>query len=307
MDFQYLLWLQNFRESTNNVLTPFLMSVSDFAIFYSILIPTFIYWCINKRNGLYVFFVLSINGMLASFVKLTACVYRPWIKDPRIIPAGNATQTATGYSFPSGHTTMSTAIYGSTAVVLGKKLFYFLAVIGIFLTAFSRNYLGVHTPQDVIFGFLLAVFSIYVTSKGLKYFERNRGKENLMLTALFIFGLFVLVYAEYKPYPMDYVDGKLIVDPQRMTLEAWHVAGQLLGCVAGRFIEKHYVKFSPRLNFRGIIFTLIGMLILYFIIKNLTPFMRKLAEPHYARMAAQFLTFFYVIVIWPAVMKIFNS
>ena len=43
MDIQYLLWLQDLRESANNVLTPFMMNVSDFAIFYSVLIPAFIY------------------------------------------------------------------------------------------------------------------------------------------------------------------------------------------------------------------------------------------------------------------------
>ena len=175
MDLQYLIWLQELRESANNVLTPFMMNISDFAIFYSILIPSFIYWCLNKRNGLYVFFVIVFNGMLASCIKLTACVYRPWIREPKIIPAGDSIRTATGYSFPSGHTTMATAVYGGSALALRKKWSYILAGLVILTTAFSRNYLGVHTPQDVICGFLLAVFSIRSLAKALKYIEQHRG------------------------------------------------------------------------------------------------------------------------------------
>ncbi len=180
MDIQYLLWLQDLRHAANDALTPFMMSVSDFAIFYSIFIPAFIYWCLNKRSGLYVFFVLAFNGMLSSCMKLTACVYRPRIREPKIIPAGDSIRTATGYSFPSGHTAMAAAVYGSSAAALRQKWLYVLAGLAILITAFSRNYLGVHTPQDVICGFLLAVFSIYIIAKALKYIEQHRDKEDFI-------------------------------------------------------------------------------------------------------------------------------
>lgn len=300
-----MIWLQELRESANNVLTPFMMNISDFAIFYSILIPSFIYWCLNKRNGLYVFFVIVFNGMLASCIKLTACVYRPWIREPKIIPAGDSIRTATGYSFPSGHTTMATAVYGGSALALRKKWSYILAGLVILTTAFSRNYLGVHTPQDVICGFLLAVFSIRSLAKALKYIEQHRNKENLMLAVLFFLGIATLTYAEYKPYPMDYIDGKLIVDPKKMILEAWHTTGQLFGVIVGRLVEKHFIKFSPSLNFRRVIFSLIGMVVLYFLIKNLTAFVSRFAGLYWRRLITQFITYFYIIAIWPAVMKIF--
>ncbi len=43
MDLQYLLWLQDFRNSTGNVLTPFMEFISHFAITYLILLPVFIF------------------------------------------------------------------------------------------------------------------------------------------------------------------------------------------------------------------------------------------------------------------------
>lgn len=54
-------------------------------------------------------------------VKLSVCAYRPWIRDSRIVPAGDSKVAATGYSFPSGHTMCATAMYGTTAVWQRKK------------------------------------------------------------------------------------------------------------------------------------------------------------------------------------------
>ena len=117
MDIEYLLLLQNFRESTNNVLTPFMEAISLFAVSFLIMIPVFVYWVVDKRKGLYTLASYYLCCGVNAMVKLTACVYRPWIRDPRVVPAGDAISTATGYSFPSGHTVTAGPIYGGLAVV----------------------------------------------------------------------------------------------------------------------------------------------------------------------------------------------
>ena len=53
MDIDYLLVLQNFRDSTENVLTPFLENLSLFGLIYLILFPVLLYWMEDKRSGLY--------------------------------------------------------------------------------------------------------------------------------------------------------------------------------------------------------------------------------------------------------------
>ena len=94
--------------------------------------------------------------VLNCIVKLTVCAYRPWIRSELIEPAGDSKTAATGYSFPSGHTMCATATYGNVFLWQYKKRRWLaiLSCIAIILTGFSRNFLGVHTPQDVLVSFV---------------------------------------------------------------------------------------------------------------------------------------------------------
>ena len=157
MDISYLLFLQNLRNSTNDFFSPFMLFISDFSIFYLVLIPAFIYWSVNKKSGLYILASFEVGRAINAFLKLTACIYRPWIRDSRVLPYGNSKLTAQGYSFPSGHSTYAMALYGGMTIeAWPQKRLRILAVLSailLLLTGLSRNYLGVHTPQDVLVGF----------------------------------------------------------------------------------------------------------------------------------------------------------
>ena len=308
MDIAYLLWLQNFRNSIDNALTPFMESVSLFAITYILLLPVFVYWCLNKKIGAYILFSLVISWALNAVVKLTCCIYRPWIRDPRVIPAGDSIRTATGYSFPSGHTMMATPIYGGMAIYARKiKWLCGLFILAILVTGFSRNYLGVHTPQDVVVGLILSVVSLYIASWLLGLMERKPEKENMILLICFILGVAALVYIEKKPYPMDYVDGKLLVDPVRMTRDAWGNIGGFLALIAAYYTEKRWVKFEAvGFNVKGVILCVIGLIGLCFILNGAAQrfFVGNFGD-HWGRLANATLMVFYIMVIWPIVLKLF--
>ncbi len=309
MDIQYLLWLQNFRLSINDALTPFMESLSIFGATYIFLLPAFVYWCINKRSGLYVLSSTSISILLNPVIKLTACVYRPWIRDPRIIPAGNAIATAGGYSFPSGHTMTATPIYGGLALLSKKAGHIWLSVVWvvlILLLMFSRNYLGVHTPQDIVVGLLVSLLVMWFTAKLFRYLDAHPEKENMFLLLGFVIGIASLLYVWYKPYPMDYVDGKLLVDPAKMKYSGSADIASILGLTLGRYIEKRFIRFKPSLSgIRSIILCVIGLAVLCVIITVLKGYFIGLWGKFMGRIAVGFVQMLYIMAVWPAVMKLF--
>ena len=221
MDIQYLLFLQDLRNNIHDAWTPFMEWVSMFAVTYLIFIPVFYYWNRDKKSGLYTLVSYYFCMVFTPLIKLTACVYRPWIRDSHILPAGDSITTATGYSFPSGHTTTAAPLAGGMAINTWKnkntRWISIIFIIFILLTGFSRNYLGVHTPQDVLTALFVSLLSLFLTAKLFEYLDKNPEKEDLLLLGGFIFCWAAIAYITFKPYPMDLnAEGNLIVDPQKM-------------------------------------------------------------------------------------------
>ena len=308
MDIEYLLLLQNFRNAIGDALTPFLEMISLYSVTFLCIVPAFVYWCVSKRLGLFAFTTWSVSVAVNAVIKLTVCAYRPWIRDARILPAGDAIATAGGYSFPSGHTTTATPIYGSFAVHLWKKIRVaaFICIAGVLLTAFSRNYLGVHTPQDVLVGLAESCLVIFLTYKTFGYLDAHPEKEKWFLLAGFVLGWLMLFYVTHKSYPMDYVDGKLLVDPNKMTRDAFGDIDQLICLCAARFVEKTWIKFKPEFNKMSVAWAIVGAVLLFFMISLASASSgssHSTLGPHWSKFFSRGFLMFYVLVLWPLVMK----
>ena len=304
IDLQYLYWLQGLREASGNIFTPFMTWVSDFATNGVILVPAFVFWCIHKRSGTFLLLSMGISKFINGVAKLTVCAYRPWIRDARIVPTEEAIATAGGYSFPSGHTMDSSPIYGGLAVLTRKKAMWFACLCGvmIILTALSRNYLGVHTPQDVVVGSLLGLCSVYLAAKVLNVWENHGG---LVMICGFALCIAAIVYFSVKSYPMDYVDGKLVVDPAKMVRSGYTGVGGLAGVLVGMFLDKTCIHHEETgFNAAGVVLSLIGVAICYYcdpIVKSLAS---NLLGQSWGRFANRFILMMFIFVVWPLVLKV---
>lgn len=303
MDIQYLLWLQNLRVATGGIFDEFFNGISKVAVDLMPFLPFIIFWCVNKKWGYRYLVSFGIGELLNGIVKLTVCAYRPWIRSELIEPAGDSKTAATGYSFPSGHTQSATNTYGNTFAWQRNKrrwLAVFCAVM-IALTGFSRNFLGVHTPQDVIVGFLEALIVINIV--GLCQAKING--DDKILDILSLVGVLAIigtiVYITKKSYPMDYVDGKLLVDPKKMMNDCFKACGAFLGLLVGSYIDRHYIHYEiptgaknlPLLGFVGFLLTFAWKV--YFAPATVVASFGG----HWGNFIARFLMWLFVLTVWP--------
>ena len=93
---------------------------------------------------------LFFGTVLNQFLKLLCRVPRPWVLDPEFTIVESARADATGYSFPSGHTQNSVGTFGVLGQCARRTWVRILCGILMILVPFSRMYLGVHTPADVL-------------------------------------------------------------------------------------------------------------------------------------------------------------
>ena len=115
-----------------------------------------IYFMYSKKVGQRIAYSIFSSLHLNNIVKGIVARPRPWTHASANYQPVRP-ETATGFSFPSGHTQNSAVLYSSFAIETNKKPMFILAGILIILIGFSRVFLGVHFPSDVVVGIILGV------------------------------------------------------------------------------------------------------------------------------------------------------
>ena len=248
MDLKYLLFLQELRLTLPHWIEVFFGTISAITIHPLLyLVPFMIYWCLDKKKGQTFMIAVWLGTIMNSLAKLSVCCYRPWIRSQEIIPSPLAIHGATGYSFPSGHSTSATTLFGTLGWLYRKKsraLFAFCCAV-IALILFSRNYLGVHTPQDILFGLATGTLAIILSIKFCAWAEENRDKDLQVMLAAVGISTLILIYYIFKNYPRDYTEsGELLVDPLRMMRSGIRDCGHITALAISWYIERRFINFS---------------------------------------------------------------
>ena len=203
---------------------------------FVVVIICWLYWCSNKKTAYTLGFTYFLSGLMVQGLKITFRIPRPWILDPGFQPVSSAIPAATGYSFPSGHTQSGTALFSTLGFSSSKKFIRFLCFFLMISIGFSRLYLGVHTPKDV----LTAMFLTLIISAVVFFFlqpyltdQIHTGKISLLL---FLTCVLLIIYAGFL-----YRTGG--ADPE-MAVDALKAGGAGFGFAIGYFIEQKYIRFS---------------------------------------------------------------
>ena len=187
--------------------------------FFIIFVATFIYWCFNKEMGYWMCWCLSLGNLFVSSLKVMFAVERPiGVEGIRTLRE----QTATGYSFPSGHTHASANFFTSIARAVNRKRFWALAIIMPALVGLSRLYLGVHWPMDVLGGYVIGLGLPLLLWLLYRKYAPKKAIMFLISTAVFI------------PFLFIYSDNTSL----------WKNFGFALGVAIGAFIETKFIKFE---------------------------------------------------------------
>jgi membrane-associated phospholipid phosphatase len=118
---------------------------------YLIMIP-FIYWCVDEKKGLRLALVVLVSAWLNITLKFLLEQPRPFF--PGYDPSVGMIPERLG-GLPSGHAQNALVMWIIIASWIKKKWAFIGAGLICILVSFSRIYLGVHFPTDVLGGWLL--------------------------------------------------------------------------------------------------------------------------------------------------------
>ena len=303
MDLDYLIFLQGLREDWGGEF--FFLLVSALAKSpLTAAVPAILFWCINKNAGIFILFNATCGRVVNELIKGTLCIYRPWIKDAALIPSSEAMSKASSFSFPSGHTQFVTAVYGGFAFFYRKTLPQLIIPCAaiILLVAFSRNFLGMHTPQDVLFAILYSIALFFAAEKIFAWIGRDEERRLMFFVGGMISVAIIFLWLYFKTYPEDILNGAVIVDPIKARADAFDALGFGTAFFLGWFLEQKFINFktkvAPKIRLRRVI---IGFAVLGVIAVAIYPLLKILLGVEAYKFFKAFLPFFSILFVIPLI------
>lgn len=219
----FLLWLQGLR---NPIFDAFFFAMTFIGSEeFLLLFLAVVYWCVNRTVGLQIAVVLLCSQYANEVLKNLTAIARPFEANPAIIPLFPDTTIETP-AWPSGHAQNTAALWITFAGLVRRSWLMGLAGLIILLVGFSRLYLGLHWPVDVLSGWLIGGVLAVVALGWIALFPRVTAAT--LPPALLLAGLAApLVGLALHPTPL-----------------IAKTAGAALGLVLGWWLERRLVGFE---------------------------------------------------------------
>ena len=260
-----------------------------------------VFWCVSKWEGYYLMTIAFCGTVLNQFLKLICRVPRPWVRDPNFTIVESARAEATGYSFPSGHTQNAIGLFGGMARWGGRRWVRLGLTALALVIAFSRMYLGVHTPADVGVSLVLAaalVLGLYPLMRRAQ--EKPRYMGYVLAAMLVVSGAFV-VFVEAYGFSAD-------TDAENLASgigNAWKMLGAVTGMTLAWLLDRRYIHFETQaVWWVQVIKVAVGMALLLAIKSGLkAPLLALLGHEGLAGGVRYFLLVLVAGAVWPLVFR----
>ncbi len=299
---QFLYLLEKIRNPVFDFFFSLITYCGDELVFLTVAILFF--WCVDKRRGYYILTVGLVGTVLNQALKLIFRIDRPWVRDPDFKPIENAIEAASGYSFPSGHTQNVTGTFGSIAASSKRHGFRIFSIVMIVLVAFSRMYLGVHTPLDVGVSLLLGVLLVLAFYPVFKSEESFRRYMPCVVIGCAVLSVVYVLFVVIMP--------KEGLDPHNLE-SGMKNAGTLLGCTAGLvavyFLDRKFTNFRTDAPwYFQIVKLVVGLLVVLGIKSGLSaPLTALFGNEYVARAVRYFLIVIFAGLLWPLTFNYFAT
>lgn len=298
---EILKFLEGIRNPVLDTFFSLITHLGEETIF--IIVGLIFYWCINKKQGYFLFFVGLFGTVVNQFLKLWFRIPRPWVKDPEFTIVESARAEATGYSFPSGHTQSSVGLFGGIAATRKEKVIKAIMLVLCLLVPFSRLYLGVHTPLDVGVSILVAVVLIFAFKFLTDWAMQKPMNMRILMYSILALCLGFVLFVEFYNFPSD-------IDTQNYESglsNGYKMLGTFLGLYISFEIDHKYVQFKTGGHILvQILKTSLGLVPLILIKSLLKEPLLALCGGHAVANGIRYLLIgLFAGIIWPLTFKLF--
>ncbi len=300
---EFIRVLEGIRNPALDLIFTLITKLGEEDIF--IIISLFVFWCINKKKGFYLLFVGFAGTLINQFLKITFKVPRPWVKDPSFTIVESVRDSASGYSFPSGHTQTSVGVFGGLARAFKSNILRIICILLCILIPLSRLYLGVHTLLDVSVSIILALVFVFAFYPFVEKNYDNKKKMNYLMLCMFCLCLIHLLYVTFFPGNTN-IEASLYENAMK---NAYKLMGCSVGVILAILLDRKYIKFKTKAIWWVQIIKLVLGIIPILLIKSLLkqPLIDLCGNLYIANAIRYFLILFFACGIWPITFKFFSK
>ena len=296
-----LYWLQELRIPIITELMLLITHLGEETVF--LVTAIIVFWCFSKKRGYYLMAVGFIGTIANQFLKMIFRVPRPWVMDENFTAVDAAKAEATGFSFPSGHTQSSVGTFGGLAYTAKHKWSRWICIAIAVLVPFSRMYLGVHTPQDVLVSVAIGLFLVLLVHPFI--FGGNNNKRILaLLCSMIVLCIGYVLFVNLYSFPAD-------VDPVRLQSgieSGYTLLGALMGMLVVYIVDEKWLHFPVKAKWWAqIMKVVIGLALVLAVKSGLKAPLNMLFGDYAGRAVRYCLLVITAGIVWPLTFPWFSK